>query len=74
MMGPHQDVECYAGARYPERPLAFWWLGERLLVEAVERRWREPGSLVFQVRVAGDRRFILIYDEVADVWRVEPAR
>ena len=65
-------VECYAGARYPERPRAFWWSGERLVVDAVERQWREPAGLVFHVRAADAREFILAYDEASDVWRVEP--
>lgn len=73
MTRPQPEVECYAGARYPERPRAFLWLGERLVVEAVEDQWREPGRLVFRVRIADGRQFILAYDEVGDAWRVEPA-
>ena len=30
-------VECYAGHRFPERPRAFDWEGERIEVEEVER-------------------------------------
>lgn len=64
-------VECYAGARYPERPRAFWGLGERLVVDAVKRQWREPAGLVFHVRAVDGREFILAHDEAGDVWRVE---
>jgi hypothetical protein len=67
------SVECYAGYRYPERPRAFLWQGDRVVVEEVERSWRTPASPVFCIRAAGGRRFILAYDEAADVWDVRPA-
>lgn len=60
-------VECYAGYRYPERPLAFTWQGERLAVEQVERQWRTPAGLSFLVRAAGaGGRFVLTYAEPLD--------
>jgi len=66
-------VECYAGYRYPERPRAFLWEGVRVEVETIEREWHTPVGLAFCVRIAGGRRFILAYDEAADVWDVRPA-
>ena len=65
-------VECYAGTRYPERPRAFLWEGERVTVEAVERQWRTPAGPAFRVRAANGRRFTLAYDEAADAWDVQP--
>ena len=69
-------VECYAGTRYPERPRAFLWEGERVMVEAVEHQWRTPAGPVFRVRAANGaakgRRFTLAYDEAADAWDVQP--
>lgn len=59
-------VECYAGHRYPERPMSFLWEGERVVVEEVERQWRTPTGLAFRVRTADGRRFTLAYDEAAD--------
>ena len=67
-------VECYAGHRYPERPRAFLWEGERVLVEEVERSWRTPAGPVFRVRTFGGRRFTLAYDEAADHWDVQLVR
>jgi len=64
-------VECYAGTRYPERPRAFLWEGERVAVEEVERQWRTPAGPAFRVRSADGRRFTLAYDEAADVWDVQ---
>lgn len=65
-------VECYAGYRYPERPRAFVWEGERVAVEEVERQWRTPAGPAFRVRAADGRRFILTYDEAAGAWDVRP--
>jgi hypothetical protein len=39
-------VECHAGYRYAQRPVAFSWLGERKLVEAVLDQWLTPESAV----------------------------
>ncbi len=73
---PEPPVECYAGARYPERPLAFHWQGERLTVAEVERQWRTPTELVFHVRTIDGRRFALTYREAGEPgteeWRIEP--
>jgi len=65
-------VECYAGHRFPERPRAFLWEGERVEVEDIERSWRTPSGPVFRVRTADGRRFTLVYDETADNWNVQP--
>ena len=64
-------VECYAGYRYPERPRAFLWQGERVVVEEVERQWRTPAGPAFRVRAADGRRFTLTYDEAAGTWDVQ---
>lgn len=66
-------VECYAGTRYPERPRAFLWKGERREVEEVERRWRSPNGLAFRVRTPDGRRFTLAYNEASDTWIVQPS-
>lgn len=65
-------VECYAGTRYPERPRAFLWEGERLEVVEVERRFCTPRGLRFRARTSDDRCFSLFYDEVVDTWDVRP--
>ena len=65
-------VECYAGCRYPERPRAFVWEGERVMVEEIERQWRTPDGLAFYIRAAGERFFTLAYDETTDDWEIQP--
>jgi hypothetical protein len=65
-------VECYAGTRYPERPRAFRWEGERLKVVEVECRYCTPRGLLFRVRTSDSRCFSLFYDEALDAWEVRP--
>jgi hypothetical protein len=65
-------VACYASSRYPERPRAFLWEGERLEVAEVERRWRTPSGPAFRVCTADGRTFTLAYDEAADAWSIQP--
>jgi hypothetical protein len=67
-----RSVECYAGHRYPERPRAFRWEGERVTVAEVERSWRTRAGPVFRVRTADDRRFTLAYCEASDDWDIQP--
>jgi hypothetical protein len=72
-MMPVATVECYAGYRYPERPRAFVWEGERKEVEAIKRRWHTPAGPAFLVRTGDGRHFTLAYDEAADTWDIQPA-
>ncbi len=71
MIAVNRVVECYAGHRYPERPRAFLWEGERLTVKEIEQQWRTPSGPSFHVRTADGRRFILAYDEAADEWSIQ---
>jgi hypothetical protein len=64
------SVECYAAARYPERPIAFLWGGERLAVAEVERQWRTPVEIVFRVRTESGGRFDLSFCEATGKWDI----
>jgi hypothetical protein len=66
------DVESYAGGRYPDRPRSFTWERELLAVHVVDREWRTPQTLVFDVQTADGRRFRLTYLTTCDSWRAEP--
>jgi hypothetical protein len=68
------EVACYAGARYPERPLRVTWRRVQRLVVEVEREWLEPGRHYFQVRLEGDLSLTLCYDEPNDRWTCLPPR
>lgn len=61
-------VECYSGARYAERPVAFTWRGKRLVVTSVERAWQTPDGPAFTIRTADGRRFELAYTSSNDQW------
>jgi len=68
------EVACYAGARYPERPLRVTWRRVQRLVLKVERQWLEPGKRCFVVRLEGDLVLTLCYDEPNDRWTCLPPR
>ncbi len=73
------SVECYAGGRADERPLAVALDGKRLRVEeakpagvyedAARRRWRS-----FIVRLEDGRRGELRHDAVGDCWTFQARR
>jgi len=62
------DVACYAGSRYPQRPLRVTWRGAEREVLAVERQWQEPRRRCYLVRLEGDRLLRLSYYERNDRW------
>ncbi len=66
------DVRCYAGASYPERPVAFEWEGGWLDVIEVRRQFRTPAGLRFEVMAQDGRRYRLDWDAKADVWAIMP--
>ena len=69
------DVACYAGSRYPQRPLRVTWRGAERDVLAVEREWQEPRRRCYLVRLEGDRLLRLSYYERNERWtatEVEP--
>lgn len=70
------SVRAYAGASYPERPLAVHWRGAWRAVLRVEDQRREPGRLCFTVRLEGperdDTRLRLCYDYENGAWQALP--
>ena len=61
-------VRCYAGAGYPERPLAFEQEGIWLEIVKVLRQVRTPEGLVFDVATL-DHRYRLEWNETQDIWK-----
>jgi hypothetical protein len=64
------EVECYAGTRHAERPMAVTVAGDRLPVIEVLTSWRTPAGPGFDVLVIGGRRLRLQLDEASDQWTV----
>lgn len=62
------NVRCYAGTRYPERPMAFQWEGRWLNVARVEREVRTSEGLRFDVVAEPSQRYRLSWIEQRDVW------
>jgi hypothetical protein len=66
------DVECYAGYRGEEEPLAFAIDGEWLEVTAVANRWAGPDHRYFKVMATDGHSYVLRHDEHHDVWTLSP--
>ena len=56
------QVECHSGYTYADRPRAFKWEGERVVVEVVESEWQTPKYKHFIVRSEQNQLFELIYE------------
>jgi hypothetical protein len=67
-------VRCYAGSRYPERPLAFEWEGAWMPVGEVLRQARLPDGLLFVVRAADGKSYRLKWHTSDDSWRIARSR
>lgn len=62
------QVTCYAGRKYPERPISFIWQEKEEIIEAIERVWMTLDGSHFQVRTSAGERFHLVYSQEADEW------
>jgi hypothetical protein len=62
------EVSCYAGYRYPERPVSFRLLDRTFVVEEVLDRWFGEDHLYFKVRADDHRVYLLKYDQAQDQW------
>lgn len=68
-----QDVQCYAGSSYPEKPRSLDWQGEHFSVEEILSQWREPSTIGFKVRCSPENViFILVYNFEKDQWKIKP--
>jgi hypothetical protein len=63
-------VRCYAGASYPERPVAFEWEGRWLDVAEVLRSARTLEGMTFDVVTGDGQKYRLAWREAGDFWLV----
>jgi hypothetical protein len=64
-------VECHSEYQYAERPIAFSWNGERIVVTEVITHWRSPRGMHFKVLTAMQGIFELSYLELEGIWEVQ---
>ena len=64
-------VECHAGYRYAQRPIAFYWQGERRVIEAIVDLWLTPEGRGFRVVTQDEQVFELYFLYAQDDWKVK---
>ena len=63
-------VECYAGYRGDQEPLAFWLGERRLAVRAIVDRWFAPAQRWFKVDADDGHTYVLRHDEATGHWQL----
>jgi hypothetical protein len=63
-------VECYAGYRGEQEPVAFWLGERRLVVRAIVDRWFAPAQRWFRVDADDGHLYVLRHDEPSDAWEI----
>jgi hypothetical protein len=64
-------VECRSDFEYAQRPVAFYWQGERLSVAEILSQSRQPAGYSFRVLNEELGVFELDYDIHTDQWSVQ---
>ena len=67
-------VECYAGYRGEQEPLAFWLGERRLAVHAVVDRWFAPTQRWFKVDADDGNMYVLRHDDASGDWEIAAYR
>jgi hypothetical protein len=63
-------VECYAGYRGEQEPLAFWLGEHRLAVRGIVDRWFAPTQRWFKVDADDGHVYVLRHDETTGDWEL----
>jgi hypothetical protein len=66
------NVECYSGSAYNERPMALTWQGKRYSIRKVLSQGRTPLVKWFRVQTDAGDLFELSYNEAAKDSSYEP--
>ncbi len=64
------DVECYAGYRGEQEPLALWFRKRRVAVRSVVDRWYSPSQRWFKVEAEDGDTYIVCQDEPSGQWEL----
>jgi len=65
-------VECHSGFAYADKPVAFIWQGQRLLIVEILAQGRTPQARWFRVITMDQQVFDLSYSEETDAWQIQP--
>jgi hypothetical protein len=63
-------VECYAGFRAEQEPIAFWSGERRFEVKEIVDRWYSPTQRWFRVDADDGNLYVLRHDEQCDDWEI----
>ena len=63
-------VECYAGYKANQRPLAFFLGKRRLQVQKIIDQWYGSDHTYFKILAEDDNTYILRYSEKEDRWEL----
>ena len=69
-MSAQLTVECYAGYKANQRPLAFFLGKRRLQVQKIVDQWYGPDHTYFKVLAEDYNTYILRYSEKEDRWEL----
>ena len=69
-MSAQLKVECYAGYKANQRPLAFFLGKRRLQVQKIVDQWYGPDHTYFKVLAEDYNTYILRYSEKEDRWEL----
>ena len=67
-MSTQLTVECYAGYKANQRPLAFSLGKKKMKVTEIMDQWYGPDHTYFKVLTEDDNTYILRYSEKEDRW------
>jgi hypothetical protein len=70
-MRPLDAVQVYSSFTYAVEPRSFCAGGKVHQVDVIDRVFRTPGQIHFQVRCDDDRLIDLVYEEANDRWFFE---
>jgi len=66
----NDQVRCYSGDEYAQRPTALYWEKQWLEVSLIEAQWRTPDGKAFRVHTRDNQRFELLWFESDDEWKI----
>ena len=69
-MSAQLTVECYAGYKANQRPLAFFLGKRRLQVQKIFDQWHGPDHIYFKVLAEDDNTYILRYSKEEERWEL----